>query len=456
MRILHAIHDFLPNHRAGSEIYAHELARAQLARGHEPHVLCAEYDGTRPHGSLEWRRIGDLPVTEIANNWAFSSFAETYASPRIDAQLDHVLRAVAPDIVHVHNLLNLSFHLPRIAASRGIPTVATLHDFTLVCPSGGQRVHQAEEHVCIDIDTDRCARCFPQSHFHAQMAFSRAGGGSSIVSGLARRVRAVAPSLFDRLGREVAAHSGAQITAADIDARLEAARRDVFDVIDLFVAPSRALASDFARFGLPPDRIVVSDYGFPPLDTAKVARPRDPRRLRIGFVGTLVWHKGAHVVIEAVRQLPRDRFELVVHGSLDTFPAYSTRLRESAKDLPVELRGGFDREDVGRIYAGMDVLVVASLWPENSPLVIHEAFQAGVPVVGARMGGIADLLRHGENGLLYDAFSPDDLAARLQSILDDPESLERMAARLPRVKTNDEDAAEWDARYEEVRRRRHG
>src|SRR5262249_17278198 len=126
LRILHAIHDFLPRHPAGAEIYADALARAQ-SRAHLVHVLCAAYAPERRHGSLAWRAHDGLAVIEIANNWAFGSFEETYASPAIERAIGHALDAVDPDVVHVHSLLNLSFALPRLAAARGIAVVATLH-----------------------------------------------------------------------------------------------------------------------------------------------------------------------------------------------------------------------------------------------------------------------------------------------------------------------------------------
>ena len=74
--------------------------------------------------------------------------------------------------------------------------------------------------------------------------------------------------------------------------------------------------------------------------------------------------------------------------------------------------GAFDHEHAADVYAQIDVLVVPSLWLENSPLVIHEAFMAGIPVVGARIGGIADLVEDGRSGLLYDPTSPAELTRR--------------------------------------------
>ena len=106
-------------------------------------------------------------------------------------------------------------------------------------------------------------------------------------------------------------------------------------------------------------------------------------------MGTLVWHKGVHVLLEAVRALDPSAYELKIFGNPDVFPDYTAELRALAAGLPVRFMGAFDRERTAEVYAQIDVLVVPSLWLENSPLVIHEAFMAGIPVVGARIGGIA-------------------------------------------------------------------
>jgi len=356
--------------------------------------------------------------------------------------------------VHIHSLFNLSFHLPRLAGARGIPSVATLHDFTLVCPSGGQRVHLAEQHLCHEIDPDRCRRCFPQSVFHAQMVFARLAGsttGMRLAARMAGVVRRRLPRVFDRLARAAGRARTSSLPAAAIVDRLGQAR-EVFEAVDLFVAPSAALAADFRRFGMPAEKIRVSDYGFRPFESVPARRGSD--KLRIGFVGTIAWHKGVHVLVEAARSLPPDRFELSIHGDPALFPTYVAALRDRGRGLPVHLRGSFDRERVQEIYAGLDVLVVPSLWFENSPLVIHEAFMAGVPVVGARHGGIPELVTHDGNGMLYDPSSSAELAAILQSLIDDPDRLRRLAAALPKVKTIDQDAGEWEGRYREVLERR--
>lgn len=443
LRLLHAIHDFLPRHRAGSEIYAFELA-SELSRRHDVFVLAAEYDPATPHGTLRWTAFEGLPVIELINNWEFRDVAESYSSPRLNRQLAHVLDATRPDVLHVHNLLNLSFDLPRLARERGIASVATLHDYTLVCPSGGQRVHVAESHVCREIDAARCSRCFAGSPFHARMAagaVTRRPGGRALAhaaSALRRRVPTLAEAIAGRL-------PGVAVAEADMRRRLAYARH-VFEQIDLWVAPSAAVASEFERLGLDGSRLTVSDYGFRTTPRVDGARSGP---VTFGFVGTLVWHKGAHVLLDALRGL-RGPFEAVVWGDPDVFPAYAASLRRQADGLPVRFAGPFERSSVPGVYAGIDVLVVPSLWPENSPLVVHEAQMHGTAVVAAKMGGIPELIADGLNGFLYDAYSTDDLRATLQRFVDDPRLALRLGDAAPAVKTVAEDAREWEARYERV------
>jgi glycosyltransferase involved in cell wall biosynthesis len=261
----------------------------------------------------------------------------------------------------------------------------------------------------------------------------------------ATTIRRLFPVVADAAARRVPWSSA---TPADIATRLSRAR-EVFDQIELGVSPSADLAREYVRLGWEESRITVSDYGFerqPPI-SRNARRPQ----VTIGFVGTMAWHKGAPVLVEAAGRL-RGAFEVVIAGDPNVGPEYHAGLKRAAAGLPVRFEGAFDRSEVSRIYAQLDVLVVPSLWPENSPLVIHEAFMHGVAVVGARMGGIPGLVHEGVNGFTYEAFSPDALALVLQRFLDDPELAERMASRAPAVKTIADDAREWEGRYETLLR----
>ena len=448
LRVLHALHDYLPRHQAGSEIYVAHLCAAQhRTDGVQPTVLAAEFNPARAHGQLAWRAHDGVPVVEVVNTWQFDRFDGSYRDPALTTALGQVLDIVQPHVLHVHNLLNLSFELPALARARGIAVAATLHDYTLVCPSGGQRVHRDESHVCRVIDPARCARCFPASPFHAQLRYGQLArrAPAHALGRLASAMRSLAPRAATAAGAALGRTGAGDIDADAIERRMAAARR-AFANFDVAVAPSASLAREYAALGFPAGQVIVSDYGFAPL--ARPRRTPDPDgRLRIGFVGTLVWHKGADVLIEAAARLPGDRVDIRIFGDPGVFPEYAAALQHRARGLPVRFLGRFEHERAEAIFGQIDVLVVASRWLENSPLVIHEAFMAGVPVVGSAIGGIVDLLDHGRHGVLVPPDDPGALAAALRELIDAPGRLEALARIAPPVKSIDQDAEEWRLRY---------
>ena len=91
----------------------------------------------------------------------------------------------------------------------------------------------------------------------------------------------------------------------------------------------------------------------------------------------------------------------------------------------------------------MDVLVVPSIWPENSPFVIQEALLSGVPVVASRIGGIPELVDDGRNGLLFEPRDVDGSAPRAARLLDEPGLLDTLGAgaRATTFRTLDDDVA---------------
>ena len=446
LRLQHVVHDFLPRHRAGVEVYVSALG-TELARRHHVTILTSDYDPARPHGDLIWRVHDGLPVVELVNNWEHASFAESYSSPLVNRRIEQVLEATRPDVVHLHSLLNFSFDLPGIASRMGVPVVATLHDYTLVCPSGGQRLHRAESHLCEQIEPERCARCVPDSVFGTKLAvggLTRSAGAPAMLRQAAGFVRAHAPAVAT-LAQRAAKGRGLQPSAGDITTRLAAARRAMAG-IRLFVAPSRYMARAFTTLGAPAGRVTVSDYGMLPF-----TRPAPPVRsggpLRVGFVGSLVPHKGAHVLVEAMRQLPPGDALLTIFGNQHVDPEYAAQLFDRASGAPMTFAGAFDDAGRGDGYAAIDLLVVPSLWLENSPLVIHEAFQAGIPVIGSDIGGIPELVRDNVNGLVVAPGSAGALAGAIRRLADDRQLLARLASQVSAVKSIGEDAAEWEARY---------
>src|SRR5262249_8635337 len=117
------------------------------------------------------------------------------------------------------------------------------------------------------------------------------------------------------------------------------------------------------------------------------------RPLRVAFVGSVLPHKGVHVLAKALQALPRAGFECVVHG--DAPGGYLEQLRAVDAAGALHFAGAYRQDDLPELLARADVVVVPSIWEDCAPLVVAEALAARAPVLGSRIGGIPDFVEHG-------------------------------------------------------------
>jgi glycosyltransferase involved in cell wall biosynthesis len=218
----------------------------------------------------------------------------------------------------------------------------------------------------------------------------------------------------------------------------------------IFVA-TRFMARAVESLGVDARKVSVQPFGI--RYTARTAaRAPDEGPLRIGFIGTLYEHKGAHVLVEALRSIPHTLSVTAgFYGDTAQFPAYFTVLQRLANGDPrIEFRGTFPQRDIAEVMEGLDVLVAPSLWHENSPLVLLHAQAAGCPVVGSNVAGISELVHDGENGLLFAPGDAPALARALVRLAEDRSLLRQLGSRAMRVKQMTEYADELIRTYREL------
>jgi glycosyltransferase involved in cell wall biosynthesis len=223
--------------------------------------------------------------------------------------------------------------------------------------------------------------------------------------------------------------------------------------VDHFIAPSRFLAERYFDFGIPRERVSVSDYGFD-VEALRAAPRPDPdptSPLRVGYIGTWIPSKGVHVLIEAFRDFDAAQATLDVHGyavPYDGFEDYEGHLRRLARGAPsIRFRGAYEPRDTRALLEALDLVVVPSIWYENSPLTIHEAFLAGVPVIASNHGGMQELVAHGVSGLTFRVGDPRSLREAIERLVRDRALLAQLRRGLPSVKSIAEDASEIRAIY---------
>jgi glycosyltransferase involved in cell wall biosynthesis/MoaA/NifB/PqqE/SkfB family radical SAM enzyme len=401
MRILKVIHGYPTRYNAGSEVYSQSLCRA-LATRHTVHVFTREENAFAQDFSLRVTHDADDPriTLHIVNN---PRFKDRYRATGIDRRFAQVLERVKPDLVHVGHLNHLSTSLVEEAASRQIPIIYTLHDYWLMCPRG-QFMQMFPENpadlwAACDVQEDRkCAeRCYAR-----------------YFSGAPEENEADVAHWSDWVRRRMK-HV-----------------REMANLVDLFIAPARYLLDRYrTAFGLPECKLVYLDYGFP-LKRLSGRRRADGEHFTFGYIGTHIPAKGIHDLIVAFGGL-QGNARLRIWGRPNGQATES--LKAIAASLPghvadrIEWRPEYGNDHIVReVFNWCDAIVVPSVWVENSPLVIHEAQQARVPVITADAGGMAEYVHHEVNGLLYAHRSAIGLAAQMQRLVDDP----ALAARLGR------------------------
>ena len=112
--------------------------------------------------------------------------------------------------------------------------------------------------------------------------------------------------------------------------------------------------------------------------------------------------------------------------------------------------GGYNNEDIAKIFSEIDVLVVPSIWYENSPLVIQEAFLAKVPVIASWIGGIPELVQNGINGLLFKPGDKKELQEKMEYVIGNPDFLRKARENIPIIETIEVHTKKMEMLYREL------
>jgi len=442
MKLLFVVHQFLPLHVTGTEQYVRSLALGLRERGHEVSVVAFEprLNVDNPGRTVTERDddVDGIPVRRIGIHLEVLPNRELadYQNPLAVRLLRRYLDGRQFDLVHVFHLRYIGIGVFDELAAAGLPTVVNLMDFWFLCPS----------FILLRDDGSLCEG--PPENGMGCISCSSAG---------------LAKELDDcGLVDELRAHS--QVSLPPPDLRSTPLRRagalvgrmprllSALSRADAVVAPSKFLRSVFEANGFPQGRLRHVPYGVDPArfgGKSKVWSDALTERVEFGFIGSVAEHKGLHVLIDAIRKVAGEGWHLHVHGSLETHEDYTQRIEQAAGGDPrITFHGRFDSVKLGEVLAGLDVIVVPSLWYENTPFSVLEAQVMGVPVLASRLGGISETIQHGKNGILFKAGSERSLTAAIRKILKDPEKLREMSFP-DQARTLAENIDDFEALYAE-------
>ncbi len=321
-------------------------------------------------------------------------FLSNHNTDEVRQDLLRFVRELEPDIVHFHHVLGLGLET-LYAVREALPEAAivmTFHEFVPICAHDGQMVKTGNRRLCHAASPIDCNGCFPD----------------------------IAPARFLRRERFVKA---------------------MLALADHYVVPSAFLAGRYAEWGIDPDRITVIENG---LDVAEEAPARTltgprPRRSRFAFFGQLTPYKGVDVLLDAITRVPEEIWgedaRLMIFGSnLERQPeAYRKTVEELIERAGPRVRfyGAYQNAEMPHLMQSVDWVVMPSIWWENSPVVIQEAFFHRRPLISSNIGGMAEKIADRVNGLHFRVFSAEDLADRLVEALTEEGLWDRLRDGIP-------------------------
>jgi glycosyltransferase involved in cell wall biosynthesis len=189
------------------------------------------------------------------------------------------------------------------------------------------------------------------------------------------------------------------------------------------VCPSAFLAELVRGWGVPAERISVLPNPMPPVPELPAPEPRD--RPLLAFAGRMTAPKALGIALEAVAEVPEVDLELAGDG--DEREALENRAYELGLGDRARFLGALPRDDVLALFRRADAAVLSSAW-ENFPHTLVEALAVGTPAIATDVGGVREIVIHGENGLLVTPDDPGALAAAIRRFLADSALRERLVA----------------------------
>ena len=315
------------------------------------------------------RDIADMTAVKLALNTIWSRVAVR--------DLENKIKGFCPDIVHVHNTFpQLSPAVYWVATASGVPVVQTLHNFRLLCT---QAMFIRNGKLCEKCLGHTVWRSVPMRCYH------------------------------DSVMQSVTVASMVQLHRALGTYRTKVAR---------YIALSEHARSKFVAAGIPAERVEVKPnfVDLPP--------PRDEVRSSGLYVGRLSEEKGVGVLLKAVQTLPDSK--ILVIGDGPYWPLL--------KACPMlKLAGWLEPSAVLEAMTRAAYLVFPSVWFENFPRTLVEAFASGLPVIASRLGAMAEIIEDRVTGLLFQPGSWEELARCIHWAETHPGEIAEMGVRAREV-----------------------
>ncbi len=443
--VVHVPFGYLPDTIGGTEIYVAGLVKELAQLGVSSVVVASGASAQYVH---EATRVLRIPPSTGLTQEALYGDGDRDAATRFGLALD----AVKPQIVHFHAFTSgASVLAMRECAHRRIPTLMTYHTPTVTCLRGTV-LHWGATPCNGVMQVTRCASCT----LH----------GRGLTKWLAIAAAHLPLRLSKLFAKAIPSKASTVLGMRWLTEIRHQAVRSAFDLSARVVSPCNWVSDVLMRNGVPRSKIEISRQGLSRSDSHADSHPSFSAQhraneaekplaagpvLRLIFLGRIHPTKGLHTLLQALALKPSLAVSLSIYGAKNVGGAYFESIEALiASDSRVTLKDPLPNAGVVAAMREHDLVVVPSEWLETGPLVVYEAFAAGVPVLGSDLGGIAELVTDGQNGRLLPPGNVSAWANAIADIADNRGLITNWQQHLPPVRTMREVAQDMRIVYDKI------
>ncbi len=352
------------------------------------------------------------------------------------------IKDLKPDIVHFHSRTRgCSFYHARTIRQLGIPMVLTIHAADFMCVAGTARLWGVSP--CDGrIDEFRCTACW----------LKKQGVPLWWLAWLLSRM----PDAFIRRLGGMGGKLGTLFSLRKIFLERREREETLFSYFSYIIVVAKWLYSILKINNIQEGKLyycrhgISKDFSYRKNESKSYAKDK----IRVGYVGRFNSVKGIHVLIKAVKKLPKSiGIELKIYGRInfkEDEDYFKQLISFSHGDPRIEFCGELTEENYAKVMSGFDLVAVPSIWLETGPYIVLEAFLAGIPVIGSNLGGIAELVTHNLNGMLLESGNVRAWSGALKWIYNHRDILNTWAHNIPSVRSSKEVAEEMNSLYMDV------
>ncbi len=407
MKIIHCLNHFLPQQVAGTEIYTISLIKEMMQKGVDSLVLIPNYASAVNNTYF----IQGVRVIQYAEPSVVDRSLKMGKRPAdgLKAFIE-VLKNEKPDIVHFHELAGsngISLYHVKAAKAAGIKIVMTFHLAGYSCRTGSLMYKDKE--LCDGlIDEKRCSLCFLHQKGYEKYS---------------KPIWTVSDRLF-KLGLDSSSMQNKLGTSLSFPFLIKKLRENLNEIVhtsDKLVLLTEWYFRVLVNNGLPAGKMMIISQGLPlKVPDVQARRPVNDKPLRLMFIGRISPFKGIHLLIQALKGIDPRKVSLHIYGSSNDHD-YERRCKVDSVAMPnIKWMGQVEQAQVIPYMQQYHALCLPSTFSEMSPLVIQEAFAAGIPVIASNIYGNAEQVKHEKNGLLFEFNNAGALREQIQRLIDNP------------------------------------